>query len=119
MTGLREQHRSGPSIVLAICAIGLCVVGLLAILATRARFMSLFDEMGIELSLISRLAIGPLLPLLLFVLAVSGIAKELIPVPRTIRNWWNFLLLLAGLIATATYVAGMFSPLMLLLEGLS
>ncbi len=115
----KRQVRSVASIALAICTFGLCIVGAVVMFASRVKFARLFDDMGLEMSIVSRFAIAPLLPVLLLFLAISGIPKELIPACRGIRDWWNLVLLLFGATTVMVYIVGVFSPLMSLIDGLS
>ncbi len=114
-----EQRRSFPSIVLAVCAIGLCLFGPIIILVSQRPFLRLFEDMGVELSIVAQISLSPLLPMLLVALGMSGIIKEFVMPFRSIRDWWNAFILFSGGVAMVIYVAGMFSPLMSLIEGLS
>lgn len=118
-TEAEVQGRSAPSIALAVCSIGLCMFAAVAILATRTRFSQMLTEFGLEVSVITRFAIGPILPTFLAVVTLAAVAKEFVPPFRSSRDRCNVVVLLVGASAAAVYVVGIFEPLLSLIEGLS
>lgn len=113
------HSRSFASITLAVIAIGLSVLAEGAILASRHRFVAIFEEFEMDIPVIARFAIGPVLPLLLGAVILTGSIKELIPALRPAVDKWNLAILLFGLGCLAIYVVSIFAPLMTLITGLS
>jgi len=56
-----SRSRSIGSIVLAVFAIGVCVVAEVAIVASRHRFTRFIEEFELDVSLVTRFALGPVL----------------------------------------------------------
>ena len=87
------SKRPLASVLLAVCAMGFCAAVLGWILNTRGRFVQVFADFELLLPAITHLAIGPVLPAVLAVLTVAGIAKEAIRPLGTARDWLNVVIL--------------------------
>jgi hypothetical protein len=118
-TMLDVQPRSVASIALAVVSIGLCVLAEGAILVSRLRFSRLIDEFEMNVSVITRFAIGPVLPALLAIVILVAIGKEFVPGTRPALDACNLVILLVGAVCLAIYVVGVFAPLMSLIDSLS
>jgi uncharacterized BrkB/YihY/UPF0761 family membrane protein len=105
--------------LLAVVAIGLGVLVLALIVATRGRFQQLIAEFEIALPFVTLVALSPLLPAILAVIVAVTVAKECWPRRRSLADVWNGSVLCLALFSAAVYVVGIFSPLMKLIEGLS
>ena len=117
-TLLEAQPRSIASIVLAVIAIGLCVLVEGAIVISRFRFSSLIDEFELTVSGVTRFAIGPFFPVLLAIVILAAVIKEFVPVIRPAFDKCNLVILLIGLSCLAIYVIGVFALLTRLLKAL-
>lgn len=72
-----------------------------------------------DVSVVTQFAIGPILPLVLAVIIVAAIIKELVPAFRLWLDRCNLAILLLGVVSLGTYIAGVFAPLLSLIESLS
>lgn len=111
--------RSIGSVVLAVLAIGVCVVAEVAIVASRHRFTRFIEEFELAVSLVTQFALGPVLPILLANVIVAAIVKELAPVSHLLRDRCNLFILVLGAGSIGTYVIGIFAPLVNLIDSLS
>jgi len=116
---LDVQPRSVASIALAVVSIGLCVLVEGAVVVSRQRFSRLIDEFEMNVSVITRFAIGPVLPTLLATLILVAVVKEFVSGFRRALDKCNFVILLVGAGCLAIYVFGVFAPLMSLIDSLS
>lgn len=114
-----SQPRSIGSILLAAFAIGFCIVAEGAIVSSRHRFSRFIEEFEMDVSVVTQFAIGPILPLVLAVIIVAAIIKELVPAFRLWLDRCNLAILLLGVVSLGTYIAGVFAPLLSLIESLS
>jgi hypothetical protein len=99
--------------------VGLSIVTEVLVVATRARFCELIADFELPLSLVTSLALGPALPILLAAIVVVTVANEFIPHSSFISNAWNGSVVCLALACLALYLAGVFAPLMTLVRGLS
>jgi hypothetical protein len=104
---------------LAVLAIAAATLVEVVILATRGRFMEMFIEFELPLPQVALLALGPALPAALAVILVATIAKEFMPRWGAVADLWNVGVVCLSLIGLGLYVAGIFAPLMDLMEALS
>ncbi len=118
-TRSEDQVRSVPSIALAVCAIGFCVSATSVIFASSSRFSQMIEEFEVDVSVVTWFAVGPVLPVLFAIVVLAVVVKEFVPGLGAVRDWCNCFVLLFGASALATYLIGIFAPLMSLLEGLT
>jgi uncharacterized BrkB/YihY/UPF0761 family membrane protein len=125
MTNFEEQARGEEdrdprrSALLAVVTLGLGVLVLALIVATRGRFQQLIADFEIPASLVTSVALSPVLPSILAVILAATAAKEWLPRFRSLADVWNGSVLCLALASAVVYVVGVFSPLMQLIEGLS
>ncbi len=118
-TRSEDQVRSVPSIALAVCAIGFCVSATSVIFASSSRFSQMIEEFEVDVSVVTWFAVGPVLPVLFAIVVLAVVVKEFVPGLGAVRDWCNGFVLLFGACALATYLIGIFAPLMSLLDGLT
>jgi len=114
-----KSDKPSRSPFFAAVAIGLCVLVELLLLATRGRFEMLFTEFELDLSSVTQLAIGWILPTLLATVILMAIIKEFVLSHRQMRDRLNWIVLLAGASCLAVYLAGICGPMLTLVQALS
>lgn len=107
------------SALLATLAIGSCAFVELCVLATRGRFERMFTEFELELPSLTVYALGWALPTLLAIVLTAAIAKELVPAFHRVADAVNMVALLMAIGCLLFYLAGMFVPLLKLIQALS
>jgi hypothetical protein len=100
-----ERHGLGFT-TLAWAAIGVCVVVEVGILVSRRRFASFFADFDMQLPVVARFVVGPVLPLWLAFVILGAIIKEFVPGLSPARDKCNVTILLVGLACLAIYVFG-------------
>lgn len=113
------KEAPGRSLLLLIVAFGLGLVVVAFIGASRARFRHLIEEFEIAPPLLTSFALGAALPVLLGLLLVATAAKECVPGQARMKNLWHAIVIGVTLAFLAVYIAGVFSPVMMLIESLS
>jgi len=88
-------------------------------LVSQRSFARMFDEFEVKLPLATLIVCSPVLPLGLLAIALAAIVLSINKGYHRFANRWNGMLIISSTIALATYVWGMFSPLMQLISGLS
>ena len=106
------------SLLGAVIGIGLCIFVELFVLATRGRIGAIVADFELDLSLVTVVAIGWVLPTLLAALILVAIIKEFIPALRQRLHGSNGVIVLIGLGCFAFYIAGIFMPLFSLINAL-
>ncbi len=114
-----SELQSAASTALAVAAIGVCLVGEVAILASRMRFTRVFDEFEIATPPFTAAALSPLLPALLGIAILVGIMKEFIGMAPSAVAKLNLVLLAFGLGIPAIYVVGVTAPRLKLIDSLA
>jgi len=91
----------------------------ISILVTQRNFAKIFVEFDIQLPLATLFACSPILPLVLLAITIIAIALSVLGDYHRFADRWNGMLMVFSIIVLATYVWGIFSPLMQLISGLS
>lgn len=113
------RNRSIGSIALAVLSLSLAVFAEAAVLTTRARFAQFFADMEVESSPMTRIALGPAIPLFLAAVIVVMIANEVLASSSKKRDLGNAAVTFLAAACVAIYVVGTFAPLLSIIEGLS
>ena len=107
------------SVFLSISSVVLGLLVTIAMFSTKSSFAPTVAEFGIELPLAASISCSMLFPLLLLVLTVIALAVSLLPKFHSLANRWNAVHIVVSILAFSFYVWGMFSPLTILITGLS
>jgi len=111
-----KPRRSG---LLACIAIVFAFLMAISILVTQRNFAKIFVEFDIQIPLATLFACSPILPLVLLAITIIAIALSVLGDYHRFADRWNGMLMVFSIIVLATYVWGIFSPLMQLISGLS
>ena len=114
-----DSPKANRSALLACIAILLACLIAIAMLVSQRSFARMFDEFEVKLPLATLIVCSPVLPLGLLAIALAAIVLSINKGYHRFANRWNGMLIISSTIALATYVWGMFSPLMQLISGLS
>jgi hypothetical protein len=118
-TSSATSARSVASIVLAVTSIGLCLLVEVATLASRPWLSRAIDDFGMNVSAVTRFAVGPLFPMFLAIVILVAICKEFVPIRQSACDKSNFVLLVIGVACLAIYLVGVVVPLFSLINALS
>ncbi len=115
-----DKAATAGSICLAGVTILFGLAGAVAIGWTRKGFLRMAEEFEVELPLLTRFVLSPLMVGLLLTLALIAIGKELpVGLTRRGRNQANWFLLLLIAAALTAFAFGVMGPVMQTLDGLS
>ena len=118
-TASEAPARSVASIVLAVSSIGLCLLVEVATLLSRHRMSRTIDDFGVNVSVVTRFAIGPFFPTLLAIVILAAICKEFVSGRQSTCDKCNLVILLIGATCLAIYIVGVIVPLISLMNSLS
>lgn len=114
-----NRHRPIASVVLAAVSIGLVVVVEVATLASRNWLTRSIDEFQMDVSEITRIAIDPTFPFLLFWIILAAICTQFVPVSQWVMDICNAVVILIGTSCLVIYLLGILAPLIRLVYHLS
>ena len=118
-TASATPARSVASIVLAVTSIGLCLLVEVATLASRSWLSRAIDDFDMNVSAVTRFAVGPLFPMFLAIVILAAICKEFVPIRQPTRDKANLVFLVIGVACLATCLVGVVVPLFSLINALS
>jgi hypothetical protein len=118
-TASEAPARSVASVVLAVSSIGLCLLVEVAILLSRHRMSRTIDDFDMNVSAVTRFAIGPFFSTLLAIVTLAAICKEFVPSRQSTCDKCNLVILLIGATCLAIYIVGVIVPLISLMNALS
>jgi len=111
-----KANRSGLLACIAIVLACLIAVGMFV---SQRNFARMFDEFEVKQPFATLIACSPVIPLGLLAIALAAIVLSINNRYHRFANRWNGMLIISSTFALATYVWGMFSPLLQLISGLS